>query len=113
MEVDEEPEGLEERSGCGGVLVLAAGTVGLLAAIFAISREAFILFIVVGGWGTILWAAKRVPSASNPAPPPVPERGSVEEPQVTMIRDQTHPNRWVILRPSRWLTADTDKTGTS
>lgn len=111
---EESEEEFESGAGCAGVFVLSALVLTVVVVLYVVSPETFILVLWGGGWTAIVWAAKRTPKIDNPSPPPpVPERGSEEKPQVTMIRDQTHPNRWVILRPSRWLTADTEKTGTS
>jgi hypothetical protein len=75
-----------------------------MAGLFAAAPDIGVLVVwVIGSWA--IWrAAKNVRDAPNPAPPQVPERGSKEEPQVSMLRDSTHPNRWVVARPSKWLT---------
>lgn len=110
MEDVEEPE---ESSGCGGAIVVMVMAALPLGVLYMVSPDAFVLALWMVGWGSIIWAAKHVPCTPNPAPPAPPERGSDEKPQVTVIRDQSHPNRWLVTRPSRWMTADTDKTGTS
>lgn len=94
-----EPEG----SGCGGYVILTAAAAGLGAAIYAYSRDGFvILFWVVGA--VLLWrAARKVHHAPDSTPPAPSERGPKASPQVTLIRDQSHPNRWVAIRPSEWL----------
>lgn len=93
----------ETGAGCGGILVLTVLVLAMAFVLYAVSPEAFILVFWGGGAGLLFWQAKKVPSAPNPAPPPVPERGSEEEPQVTYVRDPSHPNRWVALRQSEWL----------
>lgn len=96
---DEEPEG----SGCGGWLVLAAAGAGTGGAVYAYSRDLLVILVWVIG-AVLLWRAnKKMPSAANPAPPAPPERGSDEEPQVSVVRDQDHPNRWLVTRSSEWL----------
>lgn len=94
-----EPEGPEGGGWC--LLIAAAAGVGM--AVFAYSRDLFVIAFWVIGSVAVWRAARKVSGAPNPAPPPAPERGSQEEPQVTLIRDTTHPNRWVIIRQSKWL----------
>lgn len=106
----EEDEG---RTGCGGAFVLTLLAAGALALFHRLSPEAFVLALWGIGWGAVIWAAKKRPSTPNPAPPPVPERGPQQEPQVSFIRDTSHPNRWVAIRPSKWLSWTDEKTGTS
>lgn len=106
----EEDEG---RTGCGGAFVLTLLVTGIVTVLYRVSPEAFVLVLWGGGWVAIVWAAKKRPSTPNPAPPPAPERGLEEEPQVSFIRDTNHPNRWVAIRPSRWLDWTDEKTGTS
>lgn len=99
MEVDEEPEG----SGCGGYVVLAAAGAGTGAAIYAYSRDLLVILVWVIG-AVLLWrAARKVPDTPDPAPPPAPEGAADEEPQVNVVRDNGHPNRWLVTRPSEWL----------
>lgn len=101
---EEEPE--PEGSGCAGVAVLTAAALVLLTILYSASPDFFILGVgaLPLAWFGYLWAAKKyVFDAPNPAPPPPPERGSEEEPQVTVVRDTSHPNRWLTPRPSKWL----------
>lgn len=103
-----------ESSGCAGTVVVTAAVLGAVYGTYAASRTAFILLVWIIGWGAVIWAAKQVPATSNPAPPPLPEGGPEEEPQVSTLRDKSHPNRWLITRPSRWLAVEHDKeTGTT
>lgn len=107
----------DRGSGCGAALVVTIVVAVPLTVLYAITPEGFILALGGIGWGSIIWAAyhtpKSVQDAPDPAPPPLPERGPVEEPQVTAVRDTSHPNRWLTLRTSRWLAEDTSKeTGT-
>lgn len=108
---EEEPE--PQGSGCAGAVVITAAVSVPLTLLYAASPEAFILALGAIGWGSIAWAAyhtpKSVQDAPDPAPPPLPERGSEEEPQVIAVRDTTHPNRWATPRVSRWLTEPTEK----
>jgi len=113
----EEEEEDERGSGCGAVLVVGIVVLVPLLVLYAITPEGFILALGGTGWGAIIWAAYHTPrsvrTTPDPAPPPLPERGSEEEPQVTAVRDTSHPNRWLTPRPSRWLAEDTSKeTGT-
>lgn len=115
MSEEEAGDAPQERSGCAGAIVLTVLVLALAVVLFAASREAFILVFWGGAAaGLLFWQARKVPPASNSAPPTPSERGCEEEPQVTTIRDPSHPNRWLIIRPSEWLSAGTDKeTGTS
>ena len=103
MSADDSEDEAPEGPGCGGYAIQVAAAAGVGAAIYAYSRDAFVLvFWVIGA--VLIWrAARKVQHAPDPAPPPVPERGPEASPQVTLIRDRTHPNRWVAIRPSRWL----------
>lgn len=98
----EEPEG----SGCGTVIVITVMVALPMTVLWAISPAALVLAVWVVGWGSVIWSAKRVPRTPDPAPPPPSERGSEQEPQVTILRDTTHPNRWIVARPSRWMTEE-------
>jgi len=95
-----DPEEPEERSGAGGGCVLAMCAAGAGAAVYAVSRDVFVIVIWVVSWALIWWVAR----APNPAPPPVPEVVPVEEPQVSIVKDPDHPNRWIV---------NPRKTGTS
>lgn len=99
MAEDEPPEG----SGCGGYVILAAAAAGTGAAIYAYSRDGFvILFWVIGA--VLIWrAARKVHHAPDSTPPPEMRVATDAISQVTFIRDQSHPNRWVAIRPSEWL----------
>lgn len=100
---DEEPE--PQGYGCAAVTVIAILTAVPLAALWLISRDLFIVAVWVVAWWMVIRAARKsVPGTPDPAPPPPPERGSEEEPQVTMVRDTAHPNRWNVARPSPWMT---------
>lgn len=109
MSQEPEPQG----SGCAGAAVITAAVSVPLAVLYAASREAFILALGAIGWGAIIWVAyhtpKSVQDAPDPAPPPLPERGSGEEQQVIAVRDTAHPNRWATPRVSRWLTEPMQK----
>jgi hypothetical protein len=112
--VSEEPEedGGLDRRGCGCVLAVPATVV--LVVLFTKAPDLGVGLLWVTGWGSLIWAAKRVPREANPAPPPVPERGSKEEPQVGVVRDQSHTNRWLVLRNSVWMTEEiTKEAGTT
>lgn len=98
-----------EQQGAALLTVVGAG-VGL--AVFVYSRDAFVFLVWALGAAAVWWAAKRpnkVQVAANPAPPPLSERGSEKEPQVTAMRDVSHPNRWIVTRESPWLTEEIDK----
>jgi hypothetical protein len=108
---EEEPE--PRGSGCAGAVVITAAVSVPLAVLYAASPEGFILALGAIGWGAVVWVAyhtpKSVQDAPDPTPPAPSERGSEEEPQVTMVRDHGHPNRWVVTVPSKWLGAEIEK----
>lgn len=91
-----------------GVTVLVAVALGTGIAVYAVSRDVFVLLAWALGAGLLYRAAKRGPKsvqdAAGPAPPAPSERGSQEEPQVSLVRDTTHPNRWIVTRDSPWMT---------
>lgn len=99
-----------EKSGCAGGAVLVAASLGTGVAVYAYSRDVLVIVVWILG-AVLLWRAarKKVPGTPDPAPPPVPERGSEEEPQVTLVRDTAHPNRWLVTRESPWMTEEIDK----
>jgi hypothetical protein len=103
--VTDEPEG----RGAGGCLLLAA-SFGTAVAVYAYSRDAFVLLVWAVGSILIHRAArKKVVVTVDPAPPATSERGSQKEPQVTMVRDVAHPNRWIVIQDSPWMTEEIDK----
>lgn len=109
-----EPEETPARNGgCAGVAVITIAALGLGVAFYAVSRDLLIAVVWVAGAVLLYRAAKKVPSTPDHSPPPLPEGAAEEEPQVTVVRDRSHRNRWLVTKPSRWMTADTDKTGTS
>ena len=64
------------------------------------------------GAAAIIWATrpnKSVEDAAKSAPPPLPERGPKQEVQVNVVRDTSHPNRWIVTRPSGWMTQEIEK----
>lgn len=83
------------------VLVMAAAGLGL--AVFVYSRDAFVLLVWALGAAAVWYAARKPNKIDNPSPPPPPDPSQKQEPQVTMVRDTTHPNRWAVTRPSPWL----------
>lgn len=93
--------------------MLAVAALGTGWAIFSVSRNVFVLLV----WGVgafLVWrAAKKVPHAPDRTPPPAPERGPEKEPQVTMVRDTEHPNRWIVARESPWVATTIDKEAES
>jgi hypothetical protein len=101
----EDPEE-REGSGCAGAAVVTAAVLALGGVFYAASPAFFVLALwaLPLAWFGYLWAAKRyVFDTANPAPPPAPEGATEEEPQVTTLRDKSHPNRWLVLKPSEWL----------
>ena len=106
----QEPEG----SGCGGVVVLAGAAALALTVLWRLAPNLFVLAVWGIGWGAVIWVAKKTPKIDNPSPPPPPERGTEKDPQVNVVRDTTHPNRWLVTRQSAWVTEEINKeTGTS
>ena len=109
MEVGPEDD-VPEGGGCAGVTVLAVAALGLGTAVYAISSDTFVIAVWIIGWALVVKAARKpVQSTPDPAPPPLPERGSEEKPQVKMVRDMTHPNRWIVAAESPWLHYPLDK----
>lgn len=105
MSAESEDDDLPEGGGCAGVTVLTVAALGLGTAVYAISSDAFVIAVWIIGWALVVKAAlKPVQSTPDPAPPPLPERGPEEKPQVKMVRDTTHPNRWIVATESPWLT---------
>ena len=103
----------EGHTGCGGAFVVTLLAAGAGTVVYRVSPEGFVLALWGIGWASVIWAAKKVPGTPGRPPPPVPERGPEQEPQVSYVRDTSHPNRWVALRPSVWLDWTDEKTGTS
>lgn len=97
---DDTPEGSAAAGGC----LLTAAAIGVGTAVYAVSQDTLVIAVWILGWGLIWRAArKKVPGTPDPPPPPSPEGAPKQEPQVSVIRDSSHPNRWLITRPSRWL----------
>lgn len=72
----------------------------------------FTIAVWVLGWASLIWATrpnKSVEDAATPTPPASPERGSKQEVQVSIVRDTAHPNRWIVTRPSGWMTQEIEK----
>lgn len=106
MTDDDVPEG----AGCAGITVLTVAALGLGTAIYAISSDTFVIAVWIVGWALVVKAARKpVQSTPDRTPPPLPERGPEEKPQVKMVRDTTHPNRWVVAAESPWLRYPLDK----
>ena len=101
---EEEVPGGSRAAGACLLTVLGAGAVW---AAFAYSPDVAALVVWVVGWTRLICVAR----TPNHAPPPLPEPSPDEKPQVRTVRDTSHPNRWLVLRTSRWLEEDTDKTG--
>lgn len=97
----------ETSGGCGGYVVIAVVAAAPLLVLYGIAPEAFVLAFWAVGWGLVVWAArKRVQDAPDPAPPPVPERGSDTKPQFRVVQDPQRPGASVVV----W---DEPKAGTS
>lgn len=105
-EEEQEPQGSETAGGC---MLLAVST-GLGFAVYNISRDLLVIVVWVIGTALIGRACRnKVQRPVNSAPPAPSKRGCEEEPQVTVMRDKTHPNRWVITKRSRWMNEEIDK----
>ncbi|MFF6925828.1 hypothetical protein [Streptomyces californicus] len=85
----EEPEETAPGpSRAAGGCVLAALVLGLGATLFAFLGTAAVLVVWAAG-GTALWrAARSMPHAANPAPPPPPEGAGPAKPQFTIVEDR-------------------------
>lgn len=98
------------NGGCAGITVLTVAALGLGVAVYAISSDAFVIAVWITGWALVVKAARKpVQSTPDPAPPPLPERGAEEKPQVKMVRDTSHPNRWIVATESPWMRYQPDK----
>ncbi|WP_228988608.1 hypothetical protein [Streptomyces sp. DH8] len=94
--IDGPPEPAEEApeetapgpSRPAGGCVLAALVLGVTAALFAVLDTAAVLALWAAG-GAALWrAARSVPCAANPAPPPVSEGVGNTSPQFSVVEDR-------------------------
>lgn len=106
---EEEPQG----SGCAGAVVITAAVLAVLGGAYALSPTCFVLGVMGGGWAAVIWATgwrpKWMRRTANRTPPAPSGRGPEEEPQVTMVRDTAHPNRWIVARPSTWMRRQVNK----
>lgn len=106
MSHDDEPSG----GGCAGITVLAVAALGLGTAVYAISSDTLVIAVWIIGWALVIKAARKpVQDTPDRTPPPLPERGSEGKPQARMVRDTTHPNRWIVATESPWLHYPLDK----
>lgn len=80
----EPEEGSPAAGGCVLVVVLGAP----LAAVYAASVTAGVLTTWAVGVAALWRAARSVPSAANPAPPPPPEGAEITEPQFSVVEDK-------------------------
>lgn len=91
----------------GAVLTVAAA--GVCLAVFVYSRDVFVLLVWSLGAVAVWWAARRPNKIDNPSPtppaPPLPKRN----PQASIVRDTSHPNRWLIIKPSPWMAVEIEK----
>jgi hypothetical protein len=90
----EEPAPSSRAAG-GCALVILAGIP--LAAVFAVSPDAGVLTVWGVGGAAVWWAMRRVPHTANPAPPPPSEGADEEEPQFSVVPDETNPNRHHVM----------------
>lgn len=95
-------------SRAAGIAVATAVVLGALTGLWAVSRTAFVLIFWTVAWGLLIREARKVPGTPDPAPPAPSERGSEKEPQVNVVRDTSHPNRWIITRETPWLAYEHD-----
>lgn len=99
-----------ESSGCAGAAVITAAVLVAVFGTYAISRTLFIgLVWIIGAWAIIRAARKPVADTPDHSPTGPSEGVAKEEPQVRMIRDTGHPNRWVVAAPSPWMGVEIDK----
>ncbi|MFI1524952.1 hypothetical protein [Streptomyces griseus] len=81
---DEPTDGSPAAGGC----IIALGIGAPLAGVYAASTEAGILATLAIGTGALWRAARSVPSAANPAPPPPSEGADEKKPQFTVVEDR-------------------------
>ncbi|MET8841461.1 hypothetical protein ABZW67_15375 [Streptomyces rubiginosohelvolus] len=86
--VEEPEETAPEPSRAAGGCVLAALVIALGAVLFAVLGTLAVLVVWAVGAVALRRAARSVPSAANPAPPPVPEGGENTKPQFTIVEDR-------------------------
>ncbi|ONI48644.1 MULTISPECIES: hypothetical protein [unclassified Streptomyces] len=88
---DETEEGEEEPgegSPAAGGCVIALGIGVPLAGVYAASVDAGILATVAIGTAALWRAARSVPSAANPAPPPPPEGAGEAKHQFSIVEGE-------------------------
>ena len=106
-EVEDPEEEVPGGSPAAGACLLTVLGAGALWTAFAHSPDVAALVVWVVGWTKLICVAR----TPIPAPPAPLEASPDEKPQVRTVRDTSHPNRWLVLRTSRWLEEDIDKTG--
>lgn len=85
---EDEQEEPAEGGGVAGALVLTVLAGTGLGAVYAASPAAAVGTVWVLGAGALWKAARSVPRAANPAPPPVPEGADDTKPQFTIVEDR-------------------------
>lgn len=83
-----EPEEEREPSRAGGAIVLTVLAGAGLGGIYAASPALAVGVVWVAGAGALWKAARSVPRAANPAPPPVSEGADDAKPQFTIVEDR-------------------------
>ncbi|ARF75694.1 hypothetical protein B7C62_28140 [Kitasatospora albolonga] len=85
----EEPEEtVPEPSRAAGGCVLVGAALGLTAALFAALGPVAVLIVWAVGALALWRAARSVPHAANPAPPPPPEGAGNTTPQFSVLEDR-------------------------
>ncbi|MFJ9573590.1 hypothetical protein [Streptomyces bacillaris] len=89
QDTPEEPEEtVPGPSRAAGGCVLAGLVIAAVAALYAISVTAVVLLAWAAGALALWRAARSVPHAANPAPPPPPEGAGNTSPQFTVVEDR-------------------------
>lgn len=92
MAIDEPREG----SRAAGAVVLTAASCGVGLALFAYSRDAFVLLVWAIGAAALWWVARKPNKIDNPSPPLLSAPSPPEKPQFKVVSDKSNPHRSVV-----------------
>ena len=95
MSAPEEDE--METSQTAGYVLLGVAALGVTYVLCLAAPRVMTLILWGLGWTGLILGWRKMRSTRYPAPPAPPERGSEKEPQVRIVKDPEHPNRWIVL----------------